>query len=810
MEATATTRNYASDLFPYLAYSEEDYLFLLESKSMGFGFLCEPLYATDDSTGDRLNVLLNQDWPINTIVQFCLWASPDVENFLFDYERTSQKGTETIHSLRPEAVKFYRKKTSEPLSAQSGLKIRNLQLIITVRIPIKGHTPTQKEVEQFGVLRRSVSQGLETGGFVGDPLNANKLVRIMSVMLNQEREASWRNHPREEHDIKELLREQILDYDTDISIDAKGITLGGNIRAKTLSVKRFPEMSIMGMARSYLSEPMTGARGIRDNCLITASLIFPDSEAARAGMEREKQWVTNQAYGPMLKFAPRLAAQKQSFDALFEALSDGDRVVKLYLGIVLFVPKNQEDAAVSNAKTYWRECGYQVMEDHFIGLPLFLTNLPFGADHEAVGNLKRYKTMATRHALTQLPVFGSWKGTGSKRTTVFSRDGQTMSVSPFDSGSSYNAVIAASSGKGKSFLVNDLLLNTLSTGGRGWIIDVGRSYFKLCEEIGGQFIEFGPQSDICLNPFSVVTSYDEEADMLVGIVSNMAAPNDQLNDFQTSGLRRVMNCVWRDLGNRMTVDDLAKALKQEDEIRLRDIGEQLYPFTEQGEYGRYFHGENNINFHNRLAVIELEELKSKKHLQQVVLLQMVFQIQSAIYLVNTQLDTEKLVIIDEAWEVLAGGSGDSGSGMRGIAKFIETAYRRFRKRKASCMVCTQSLNDLYQSSSGVAIAENSPNKYLLGQNRETIASLQRDQRLDIGDFGYELLKTVHTVPGHYSEILFLTERGSGVGRLYVDPFKLLLYSTNPDDLAAINTYVNRGQSQGDAIRSVMRDRGLSL
>ncbi|MCK9172175.1 MAG: type IV secretion system protein TraC [Desulfuromonas thiophila] len=808
MEAKKLKRNYAAELFPHLAFDEENLVFLLEPKSLGFGFICEPLYAIDDSTGDRLNVLLNQDWPVNSVVQFSLWASPDIERYLFEYDLVSQKGTETLHRLRPEAVEYYRRKSSEPLSSQSGLKIRNLQLLITARIPIKNHTPTQKEIDQIGVLRRTVGQSLETGGFTGEPMTAKKLVRIMSVLLNQGKDASWRKHQIEHCDENEVLREQFLDYDTDISVDSMGISLGKDIRVKTLSVKRFPEASVLGVARAFLSETMTGTRGLRENCLITATLIFPDSESARSRLERDKQWVTNQAYGPMLKFAPRLAAQKHSFDALFEALSDGDRVVKLYLGIVLFMPKAQEDASVSNAKTYWRECGYQVMEDHFISLPLFLTNLPFCAEADAAQNLKRYKTFATRHALTQLPVFGSWKGTGTKRMTVFSREGQIMSISPFDSGSSYNAVIAASSGKGKSVTVNDLVLNTLATGGRGWIIDVGRSYFKLCEFVGGQFVEFGADSGICLNPFSVVTNYDEEADMLVGIVSNMAAPNDQLNDYQTSGLRRVMNDVWLKLGTRMVVDDLAEALKAESEPRLRDIGEQLYPFTERGEYGRYFHGENNVNFRNRLAVVELEELKSKKHLQQVVLLQMIFQIQSAIYLDNTELDIEKLVVIDEAWEMLAGGSGDSGSGMRGIAKFIETAYRRFRKRKASCIICTQSLNDLYQSPSGVAIAENSPNKYLLGQNRETVAALQRDKRLDMGgDYGYELLKTVHTIPGHYSEILFLTERGAGVGRLYVDPFKLLLYSTNPDDLAAIQRYTRTGMAQGDAIKAVLKERG---
>ena len=808
MEARKIKRDYAAELFPHLAYSKEDFLFFLEPKNLGFGFVCEPLYAIDDSTGDRLNVLLNQDWPVNTVVQFGLWTSPDIERHLFDYDLASVKGADTIHKLRPEAVAYYRRKTGEPLSQQTNLKVRDIQLLITARIPIKGNTPTAKEIETVGMLRRTVAQSLETGGFRGKPMTAELLVRIMSTILNQGPNASWRNNPVYRYDENEILRDQFFDYDTDIKVTSKGLSLGGGIKVKTLSVKRFPEYSVMGMARSFLSEPMSGARGLRDTWLITATLIFPNSESARSHMEREKQWVTNQAYGPMLKFAPRLADQKYSFDALFEALDDGDRVVKLYLGMVLFAKDGEEDAAVSNARAYWRECGYQIMEDSFIPLPLFLNCLPFGAEAEAARDLQRYKTMATRHALTQLPVFGSWKGTGSKKMTVFSRDGQIMSVSPFDSGSSYNLVVAAASGKGKSVTVNDLILNTMGTGGRAWVIDVGRSYFKLCEFTGGQFLEFGTDSDICLNPFSVVSDYNEEADMLVGIIANMAAPNEQLSDFQTPGVRRVLNDVWNRLGNRMTVDDLAAELKKEEDPRLRDVGQQLYPFTKNGEYGRFFSGENNLDFKSRLVVVELEELKSKKHLQQVVLLQMIFQIQSAIYLNNDELDLEKLVVIDEAWEMLAGGT-DANSGMKGIAKFIETAYRRFRKRKAACVVCTQSLNDLYQSPSGVAIAENSPNKYLLGQNRETIAALQREQRLDIGEYGYDLLKTVHTIPGSYSEILFLTEYGAGVGRLYVDPFKLLLYSTNPNDVAAINAYVQKGQSQGEAIVSVLRDRGVA-
>ena len=75
--------------------------------------------------------------------------------------------------------------------------------------------------------------------------------------------------------------------------------------------------------------------------------------------------------------------------------------------------------------------------------------------------------------------------------------------------------------------------------------------------------------------------------------------------------------------------------------------------------------------------------------------------------------------------------------------------------------------------------------------------------------GAELLKTVHTLPGAYSEIMVLTDRGGGIGRLVVDPFRRLLYSTDPKDVAALRALRERGRSVVEAIRTLLaeRDRG---
>jgi len=244
----------------------------------------------------------------------------------------------------------------------------------------------------------------------------------------------------------------------------------------------------------------------------------------------------------------------------------------------------------------------------------------------------------------------------------------------------------------------------------------------------------------------------------------------------------------------MTVDDLAQALLDASDRRIQDLGEQLYAFTRLGEYGRYFNGKNTVCFNNDFTVLELEELKGRKHLQQVVLLQLIYQIQQAMYL--GERDRPKIVIIDEAWDLLTLGDA---------ATFMEHGYRRFRKYGGSAITITQSVNDLYRTTTGRAIVENSAHMLLLGQKSESIEALRTEKKLSLSDAGYQLLKTVHTEPGLYSEIFLLTERGSGIGRLVVDPFKRLLYSTKPNDVQAIRTLRQQGMSLIDAIQHLIRN-----
>jgi conjugal transfer ATP-binding protein TraC len=430
-------------------------------------------------------------------------------------------------------------------------------------------------------------------------------------------------------------------------------------------------------------------------------------------------------------------------------------------------------------------------------LPLFLNSVPLGADIKQVQGLWRYKTMASRQFSTLLPLFADWKGTGTPVQNMISRNGQLQNICMFDSTTNFNSVVAASSGSGKSFFVASMIMSYLSCGGRVWVIDVGRSYLGICSLVGGDFIHFGPDTNVCLNPFELVENYQEESDLLVGLVIAMAAPTQKLTDQQIANLRRIMSDCWDSFGRGMTIDHIEERCLASDDQRIRDVGEQLFSFSSKGEYGRYFNGKNNVSFRNRLTVLELDDLQGREHLQQVVLLQLIFQIQQAAYFGD--LEQRKLTIVDESWSLLSKGE---------VGHFIEHGFRRFRKVGTSATVISQGIEDFHSSSVGRAIVENSANMYLLRQKGDSIQRLKKESKLPMSDGEFDLLKTVHTSPGNYSELFFITEYGRGIGRLIVDPFQQLLFSTKAEDVQAIRRYKERGLPVEEAINGVLKDRGM--
>lgn len=800
----------ACQFCPVQAYDEQSKLFLCDDSTLGFAFECVPLAGGDQHTKERIEQLVAGDYPPGTIMQFFLYRSPDIEPQLNALARIRQDHMDgPLAGVVKQRIDFLRAHTKKNIHGRSFSggdydcgRIQESRLIVSIKIPFEGKEPNESDVVLTKTWETKTESALSSVGLWPLALSASRYIRLMQSIINWSPNASWRSMSvMGEWEEDKTISAQIFDPTTDLVIaDKSTLQLGEHCFVKVMSAKRIPDAFFFTEAMKYVGNTMGGNDKLTINYAVCCNVFFPVTQSEKSKLETKRTWTVNQAVGPMLKFVPVLADKKHSFDILSESFQKGAKPIRMTFSVLLFSDSRKavERAAVS-AQSYWDTMHFHLMEDYFITAPMFQNCLPLCAEKEAVFHLDRYKTMTTRELPVLLPVFGEWKGTGTFHVALISRNGQLMSLSLHDSDTNKNAVIAAESGSGKSFLLNEIIVSYLSEGAQVWVIDAGKSYKKLNEQLDGDFLQFDEASKICLNPFELIDDWKEDEDTISVLIAAMASEKEKLSDFQMAGLKQILKRLWETKGQAMTVDDIAAECLGHTEQRMHDIGQQLFSFTSKGGYGQYFHGHNTMRFENPFTVLELDELQGRTHLRQVVLMQLIFQIQREMYL--GERNRKKIMIIDEAWDLIKSGP---------VSVFIEHGFRKFRKYGGSAIIATQSLNDLYENPVGRAIAENANMMLLLGQKPETIASIRDSGRLVLSEAGFNLLSTVASVGGVYSEIFVKSGHiGVGVGRLIVSNFEKMLFSTAPEDVNAIENYTNRGLNVTDAINHVLRDRGLN-
>ncbi|MET4694472.1 type IV secretion system protein TraC [Endozoicomonas lisbonensis] len=779
------------------AYDPEGKLFLCDDKHLFFGFLCMPLSGLDSGLDDRLNGLLNQDWPGNTLLQCGLISSPDLMQTIRQLMLSKDRADPRFKAMLKQNIEQLQSGIHQPVTNEQML--RHGILWFTIKVPVKERTPGDDEVLQVKRLKSSFEGGIETAGLLSSPMSQHDWLRLNMILVNHPEQGSWALDGARV-DAEKPLNQQVFDPDTALLVSPVHLSLGSGSKSRAVKVlvaKKLPAYAQLGHAFNYLGDSQNGHRGIKCYAHIHVLLHFPPIRQLQSSLGNRQRIAIQQSSSPITRFEPRLTERKKDFDVLFEALNQGDAPLMLTFALVLYCDSEKEaNRLSSNASSYYRELGFMLYEDVYFMLPMFLNTLPGNAQKATQTIAMHEKTLATRHAVPLLPLFDDWPGHQEALLNLVSRRGQLMNLSLFESNSNYNAIIAATSGAGKTVLVNEMISNILIRGGQCWALDIGEGYKKLCHHFDGLFLDFDQGSNIGMNPFALVHDYEEEGDILLALIIAMVSPREPLTPYQEAGLREQIRELWEHEGTGSSIDLLQERLKHHTDERMTDLALQLSAFTSKGEYGRFFCGDNTLDINQSFTVLELRHLDNRKHLQRVVILELIYLIQQIMYFGDV--NRRKLVVIDEAWNLMRD--------TQGAALFIEHGFRRFRRFNGANLMAAQRIEDFYETAAGRAALDNSATQFLLKQQLATINELEKQQRLPLSPEGYKLLKTVHTVEGKYSEALVLTEQGSGIGRLILNPFKKLLYSSHPEDEGAIRAYRDQGLALSDAIVQVLRDR----
>ena len=840
-----------ADMLPYLAWIPERRLFVLEGdvpqKVDGIGFCLEmtPQTGATPDMADLLTTIFTY-LPKGSGVQWSLIATPLIDRFLDSYvgvrldpatatTKEERERRELFRALAERQAEHFRKGATDPLVPNQPYLLRDFRIVMSVVIPANTYDDDDflHEIES---IRETCATTLKTYYQYDRDWGPEDLINWCAVVLNPQETILKRNAPHINYDEGRPIKEQIIAPNTVMRVTEDGLVYGLPQRsrgcvARCMSVRSYPKACTLNAMGSLIGDYMQPAIGYTSPFMITIGISTLDFEETRAATQMKAARATQKADSPMAKFMPELQDIKHDWDIAQRSFDEGKGTVRMYHQLILWAAPEDMARAEQSAQAVWRSRQFEIVEDTFIQIQGLLGSLPMSLTPTLTKDIKTAQRMTTKtipNAVNMAPLLAEWHGVGRPIVPMWGRRGQAMGIDLFGNvAGNFNGAIAGTSGSGKSVLLNSIALSYLGIGGRVWIIDIGRSFEKLCQTVGGQYLEFTPESDIRLNPFSMVEAIDEDLEMLIPLFEQMISPSAPLDDYRRRQLGLHILSVWYDKAREATVDDLAyslinncekggpnpqaadeewvekvRAMSHEErqafcDPRIRDMGVQLFPYTSDGPYGRYFQGETNVNFESDLIVLELEELASKKDLQAVIMFLLMYRITQNMYLTRNR---PKICILDEAWALLSGGnSGD----------FIETGYRRARKYFGSFCAATQGVGDFSMSRAAEAAFNNADWLFLLRQKPESILALEKSDKLVIDESMKNMLMSVKTVQGAYSEVFVHGgQMGHGIGRVLFDPFSLLLVSSKAEDFEAVKAYRQQGYTIVEALESVLADRGV--
>lgn len=832
-DETGPVNQFASWL-PYRVYLPNEQLFV-NRDSVGFLVEAMPQTGADLSMIEVLPSLYST-LPKGAGIQFTLFASPHILDSLRLYGNLRVEDEDALGAAipygRPARNRnlfrmLARRRAGHLLKGSHASLTRGFQYSIRdfrlmVSLVLRGGLADIVVQERLLTLRESLLATLGAAKLPGVVCDAADLINWCAILTNPHRLLADRV-PRLNYDDGREIRDQIVDFDTVQDATAQGLIFGKPsnavpVEARFFSIKSFPEQFPLWGMGSLIGDMMQSALQYPCPFILTMGVQVQDPTSMRSLVAANQLRAQQNAESSMAKIMPDVPEKLRDWRAAARALDQGGGLVSMYHSLGLFTTPDRATAAEETARAIWRARGFEINNDYYMHRQSLISSLPMTLSENFHTDLKRMRRVSrktTANAVHLAPLISEWRGTSTPTLIFGGRRGQLMKLDLYDNDGNRNAVIIGTPGSGKSVLMNEIAWSYRAIGALVRILDLGRSFEKLCRKAGGQFVEFTTASKICINPFTMVGDLEDDMAMLAPAIAKMACLSKSLDEVQHKAIGAAIMRLWKAYGQDMTITALRDFFKSgtiEDleihgDQRIRDLAIMLDPYTRDGQYARFFEGRSTIEFDNDFMVIENEELKRAPDLHAVVNMILLYRITQEMYLSRQRGDyRKKLLMIDELMQQL----GEIGSEDPVKARVVEEAARRARKYGGALITASQSADDYYTTKQMEAAFHQADWMFLLRQKQESIERLTSEGKIVMDDTKKRLLTSLHTEPGVYSEIYIKNDAlGEGVGRLILDPWTLLLFSNRQEDNEAIDTRRAAGMSIDEAIADVLRERGIA-
>ena len=807
-----------SDWLPYRVYDPTSRLYF-NARSKGFVLSVTPLIGADERTGEILGSFFSEGLPAGACLQVLHLASPRISRIVAPWfaPRYIQGGVY-------EAIARHRARRLYGLVWESGSQdapfhARHHQVIVSVGVPA-AKAVSNEDLKQTRDGLIAMLKSLNLGVAEVEPQQLIAIIDDLTSPTTAPQDDAVPYNPNDaiaaqaiRHDIELVIHEDRMRLVTErFRATGKiedGVPEIGTVYPDAFDVRHFssrnmPQRWAPWECARLIGDMFTDKLRFPCPAATMLCLVYPDQEAASAKAGFKFMRTTSLAGTRSARFLPRIGEQAAEWQHVQSELQEGRRLVRVFYGLTTYSPLGRGDRDERAIKSIYKAAGWDLADERYLQIQGLLAAMPMtladglGADME---RLKRFKTVLSTTAANIAPMQGEYLGSVHPHLLFVGRRGQPFFWSPFENDAgNHNVAICGKSGSGKSVLLQEMCAALRGAGAQVVVIDDGRSFEHSVKLQGGRFVEFTMKAGFCLNPFSMVDGERAAEDedyrldcfgMVKAIVGQMARHSAKLNDTERGLIDRAVNMVWSERDVDASITGVGETLAGLGNEAASDLATALAPYMAGGTYGAFFEGQASLDLDTDFTVFEMSDLAAREELRSVVLSAIMFMTSQA--MTRSPRSVRKLLLIDEAWSMLKGGS---------MGEFVETYARTCRKYGGALATATQSLNDYYKSDGATAALENSDWMLILQQKPETIADFKASKRLDMDDRTETLIRSLKRSGSDYSEVFIKGPETEAIGRLVLDDYSATLFSSSPQTFAAIDAEIARGHQLADAIERI--------
>lgn len=411
-------------------------------------------------------------------------------------------------------------------------------------------------------------------------------------------------------------------------------------------------------------------------------------------------------------------------------------------------------------------------------------------------------TVLGSNAIHFLPFFRPGKGDQRAVITFQTRSAGLYGIDPVDPHlANYNWLVSGTSGAGKSFFVNSLLAQSASLNPNIFIVDIGGSYNKLTEFLGGRVMSLEPGRGFELSPFFLPKATDENEEQvrrrhifqiyLEMVRIDGSLPSVEIRHLLLQGLISLFEMDRLPEYPTSTLIDALGEVKTSDSERLKLL---LQPWSRNGFFGQFLDNNKPATSDGRILTFDLKGLTEFEDLSRVVQLIVCASLWARIRRTGT--GSFSWIILDEV----------AFSLFKTQPQFVDELVSTMRKYFAGAVIVVQDLEKVTSNLAGSSILQNTESKAILQQRGDP---RNYSDALALNQIDLWAIESLRREKGAFSEIFLIRDDERTVIRHVPSELEYWLSTTAPEDNREMKTSIRKGEDgfQKNVMEFVARGKG---